>query len=74
MHESFVTGPVGTSGLRLAERCEECAKASSVEGCAGFGPGCLAVTRIGEAPGAARRPRSARLWVRVARLMWPRRA
>jgi len=73
MHETFVTGPVGTSGLRLAERCEECAKTSRAEGCAGFGPGCLAVTRTGDEPAAPQRPASARLWVRVARLMWPRR-
>ena len=45
MHETFVTGPIGTLGLRLAERCEECARTSQAEGCSGFGAGCLVMTQ-----------------------------
>jgi len=78
MHRPFVTGPIGTRGLRLVERCEECATTSRASGCTGFGAGCLAVTRR-EAGGEERRkvprgPRSARLWTRFARLLRMHRA
>jgi hypothetical protein len=56
MHETFVTGPIGTRGLRLAERCKECAGTTEARGCTGFGAGCLALAQAGdrealEAPG-----------------------
>ena len=45
MFEAFVTGPVGTSGLALVRRCQDCARTTSAQGCAGFGSGCLALAR-----------------------------
>ena len=45
MFEAFVTGPVGTVNLALVRRCQDCARTTSAEGCAGFGSGCLALAR-----------------------------
>ena len=45
MFEPFVTGPVGTLDLGLVRRCQDCARTSDAEGCAGFGSGCLALAR-----------------------------
>jgi hypothetical protein len=69
MHGPFVTGPIGTRGLRLIERCQECAKTSEASGCTGFGPGCLALARRAQEERPEASPRSARLWTRFARLL-----
>ena len=45
MFEALVTGPVGTANLGLVRRCQECARTTGAEGCAGFGSGCLALAR-----------------------------
>lgn len=45
MFEPFVTGPLGTVNLGLVRRCQDCARTSGAEGCAGFGSGCLALAR-----------------------------